>query len=232
MNIQGKVAVVTGVSKGIGLATVKALAENGATVFGIGRTSPDFKHANFSFMPCNVSNPEAVAKAFEAIYHKTHNTIHILINNAGVGFSGKMHETRIEDWKEMFDTNVHGVFYCSRLAIPKMIAQQEGHIINIASIAGKSGLENFSGYCGSKFAVRGISESLFKEYRNDGIKVSCIYPGSVMTNFFDNIDGITANENMMMPEDIACTIIDLLETSANYLPAEIEVRPLMPAGRK
>ncbi len=232
MNVQDKVAVVTGVSKGIGLATVKALAEGGAKVYGLGRSAPEFRHPNFTFLPCNVSNMEAVNKAFDAVLHKSEGKIHILVNNAGVGYTGKLHEMKPEQWKEMFDTNVHGVFYASRRAIPAMIAQQEGHIINISSIAGKTGQENFSGYCGTKYAVRGISESLFKEVRNDGIKVSCIFPGSVMTNFFDNIDAITANENMMMPEDIAQTIVELIETSSNYLPAEIEVRPLMPAGRK
>jgi len=112
-----------------------------------------------------------------------------------------------------------------------MIDLEEGHIVNIASIAGITGIEKMAGYCGSKFAVRGISHSLFKEVRNFGIKVTCIYPGSTNTNFFDEFEGVNANENMMRPEDVASSIIHVLNTHPNYHVVDVEMRPLMPKGK-
>ena len=109
-----------------------------------------------------------------------------------------------------------------------MKRQQLGHIINIASIAGTTGIENMAGYCATKFAVRGFSQSLFKEVRNDGIKVTCVSPGSTQTNFFDDIPGTTANESMISPADIAGFIIYSLETPFNFHVVEAEMRPLQP----
>jgi len=131
----------------------------------------------------------------------------------------------------MFDTNVHGLFYCSKIVIPEMKNLGEGHIINIASIAGTNGVENMAGYAATKHAVVGISHSLFKELRNDGIKVSCVCPGSVKTHFFDDLEGVNAHDNMMKPEDIASTILHILKSPPNYFHADIEVRPLMPKGK-
>ena len=109
-----------------------------------------------------------------------------------------------------------------------MQKNDEGHIINIASIAGATGIPGMSAYCATKHAVRGLSHSLYKEVRNDGIKVTCIYPGSVNTNFFDAIDSVTTSTNMMRPQDIAETIVHALQTHPNYHQVDIEVRPLKP----
>jgi len=231
MELKGKIAVVTGVSKGIGLATVGALLEKGAIVAGWGRTEPELKHENFHFFECDVRYPDSVQSAFDQTISRLGVHIAILVNNAGLGISGKLDEISIDDWHTMFETNVNGVFYCSRLVLPEMKEQGEGHIINISSIAGTTGIEEMSGYCGSKHAVRGISQSLYKEVRNYGVKVTCIYPGSVNTNFFDNFENITLRENMMRPEDIASTIVHALESHPNYHHVDIEVRPLMPKGR-
>ena len=133
--------------------------------------------------------------------------------------------------REMFDVNVHGLFYCIKVATPDMIDLEEGHIINISSIAGTNGVETMSGYVGTKHAVTGIGHSIFKELRNYGIKVSTIYPGSTNTGFFDKIEFANANENMMRPEDIAMTILQTLETHPNYHVVDVEVRPLMSKGK-
>ncbi len=132
----------------------------------------------------------------------------------------------------MFRTNVDSIFYCSKLVIPQMKSMEEGHIVNISSIAGTNGIAGMAGYCGTKHAVRGISHSMFKELRNFGIKVTTIYPGSTNTNFFDEFSSVDSNDNMMRPEDIALTILQVLESSANYLPVDIEVRPLQPKGKQ
>jgi NADP-dependent 3-hydroxy acid dehydrogenase YdfG len=229
MDLKNQVAIVTGSSKGIGLATVKALLSKGVKVAGWSRSETAIDHPNFNYYQADVGNQESVAAAFA----KTKNdfgTIAILINNAGLGFTGNLDELPMEHWHAMFNINVNGIFYCSRLVIPEMKKLGYGHIINISSIAGMTGIEGMSGYCATKFAVRGLSGAMFKEVRNFGIKVSCVYPGSVNTNFFDSIESVQANANMMKPEDIAGTIIHFLETNPNYLPVDIEVRPLKPKG--
>lgn len=232
MNLNNRLAVVTGVSKGIGLAAAKALLTKGVKVSGWSRSAPDLKHDNFYFHKTDVKEQASV----EAAYHETIKTfgtdIDILINNAGLGFTGFIEEIPVSEWEEMFRVNVNGLFYCTRLVVPAMKAKGEGHIINIASIAGLDGSPMFSGYCGTKFAVRGISQAMYKELRDYGVKVTSICPGSVQTNFFDNIEQIQANENMMKADDIAEAIVYALETSTNFHPVELEFRPLMPKGRK
>ncbi|MBN7813931.1 SDR family oxidoreductase [Algoriphagus pacificus] len=232
MDLKDKIAVVTGVSKGVGLEVVKQLLEKGATVAGWGRTAPDFTHANFHFFTCDVSNEDSVEEAFQATNSKLGTDIRILVNNAGFGIAGATETFSSEDWKAMFDTNVHGIFYVTKRLIPGMKAADEGHILNVASIAGLNGVNQFAGYVGTKHAVRGISHSLYMELRDFGIKVSTIYPGSIQTNFFDDIPGMDAHENMMRPIDVASTIVQTLETHPNYFVVDVECRPLRPKGKK
>ena len=232
MELINQTAIVTGASKGIGLSTVKILLEKGVKVAGWSRTSPDIKHENYRFFATDVKDIDSVNASFNATVKEFGEDINILINNAGIGYAALIEEMPVEEWTEMFEVNVNGLFYCSQMVIPKMKESGKGHIINIASIAGKEGTPQLAGYCGTKFAVRGISQAMYKELREYGVKVTCICPGSVQTNFFDNIDYIEVNENMMKPEDIAQSIIYTLETSANFHPVELEFRPLMPKGRK
>lgn len=230
MNIENKLVIVTGVSKGIGLATAEIFLEAGAKVAGWSRSKPELEHENFFWHQADMSEYASVEKAFQESKQHFKAEVDILVNNAGLGYEGKLVDMPMEQWKQMFDVNVHGLFYASRLAIPDMQGKGAGHIINIASIAATNGIDGMSGYCGSKHAVRGISHSLFKEVRNDGIKVTCIYPGSVNTHFFDEIDSVTANENMMRPEDIAQTIMESVNTHRNYHIVDVEMRPLKPKG--
>lgn len=232
MNLKGKIAVVTGVSKGIGLATVQVLLDKGMQVAGWGRTAPDLQHPNFHFYECDVRFNESVQAAFDQTISHLGTHVQVLVNNAGLGIMGNLDEMSVDDWHTMFDTNVHGLFYCTRMVLPGMKELEEGHIINISSIAGTNGVEHMAGYCGTKHAVRGISHSLYKEVRDYGVKVTCIYPGSVQTNFFDNMEGSPASPNMMRPEDIASTILHVLESHPNYHHVDIEVRPLMPKGKR
>jgi NADP-dependent 3-hydroxy acid dehydrogenase YdfG len=229
MELQGKVAIVTGVSKGIGRATAEALLARGAVVAGWGRTAPEgLGHERFQFFECDVRDEHAVAEALTNTLRELGPDVHVLVNNAGLGVAGPVDGFSSDDWKLMFDTNVHGTFYCCRAVLPHMKRQQLGHILNVSSIAGTTGIENMAGYCASKFAVRGFSQSLFKEVRNDGIKVTCLYPGSTQTNFFDDIPGTSANDSMMQPEDIAGAIIYAVETPFNFHIVDLEMRPLQP----
>ncbi|WP_400191332.1 SDR family oxidoreductase [Hymenobacter sp. B81] len=233
MDLNGKVAIVTGVSKGIGLATARLLLAQGATVAGWGRHAPaDLQHERFAFFACDVRQEEQVLEAFTNTQRELGAEIHVLVNNAGLGIAGAVDGFSSAHWQLMFDTNVHGLFYCTKAVLPQMKRQQLGHIINISSIAGTTGIENMAGYCATKYAVRGFSHSIFKEVRNDGIKVTCLYPGSTQTNFFDDIPGTEANASMMQPEDIAGAILYALQTPFNFHIVDMEMRPLQPRKGK
>lgn len=229
--LQGKNAIVTGVSKGIGLEIAKLLVNNGVKVAGWSRTAPEFEDSLFTFVKADVGDATSVDQAYEVSVEALGEEIHFLINNAGYGVFGNFEEMSDEEWKGMFDTNVHGIFYATKKVVPQMKAMDFGHIINIGSIAGKTPIKFAVGYAATKHAVTGISHSLFMELRDFGIKVSCIYPGSVNTNFFDNTESFRPSPNMMTPQDIAKSVVDLLDTSANYLPVDLEVRPLRPQGK-
>ncbi|WP_299440328.1 SDR family NAD(P)-dependent oxidoreductase [uncultured Aquimarina sp.] len=231
MELKNKVAIITGSSKGIGLATIKALLNNGVKVAGWNRSKTEISHLNFKNIQANISDIKSVERAYRKAVSYFGNDIQILINNAELGITALFEEIKIEEWHQMFDTNVNGVFYTTRSVIPRMTKLEEEHIINISSIAGNTGIETLSGYCATKFAARGLSQALYKEVRNDGIKVTCIYLGSVQTNFFDKIDSVTANKNMIQPEDIAGTILHCLQSSPNYHHVDIEVKPLQPKGK-
>ncbi len=129
----------------------------------------------------------------------------------------------------MINVNLSGVFYLTRRIVPLMKENENTcHIINISSIAGTLGNPSMTGYNASKFGLRGFSEALFKELRYDGIKVTCLYPGSIATSFFSNIDEMDTHPNMMKPSDISGTVKFLLETDDNYLINEMTMRPLNP----
>lgn len=231
MELAGKVAIVTGASKGIGLELCKQLVDKGAKVAGWSRSAPTFTHENFHFVSVDVSDSDSVSKAFEATNEKF-GMVSVLVNNAGLGHYGSLEDMEFTQWKEMFDVNVHGIFFCSKAVIPGMKEMDEGHIVNVSSIAGLNPVKNMTGYVGTKHAVTGISHSMFHELRDYGIKVTCIYPGSVKTNFFDQIDAYETNDNMMRPEDVASSIVHCLGTHENYFPVDLEVRPLRPNGKK
>jgi short-subunit dehydrogenase len=224
--------IITGVSKGIGLATAQLLCEKNFKVAGWGRNAPKWQHPNFHFFKCDVSDYHQVASAFLQTKLQLGPRIFGLINNAGFGHFGQVESLPLSKWHDMFNTNVHGLMYCIREVVPSMKKNQRGHIINISSIAGLNGIVQGSGYSATKFAVRGISHSLYTELREDGIKVSCVYPGSVSTNFFDNVEGIEPSANMMRPEDVATLLYQLLISHPNFLTVDVEIRPLMPKGPK
>jgi NAD(P)-dependent dehydrogenase (short-subunit alcohol dehydrogenase family) len=231
MEINNKIAVVTGVSKGIGFATATALLAKGARVFGLGRNNV-IEHANYTFIQCDVRNYQSVQQAFETVYKLTNNTIHILLNNAGLGYFGLLEEMPLEQVQEMMETNVNGTIYCCKEALPQIKKQQYGHIINIASTAALEGMPQVAAYCASKWAIKGLSESLFREVRDYCVKVTCVYPGSTKTDFFRNSPGIQPHDYMLMPEDVALSIIQAIEMPDNFHTVNVEIRPLQPKGPK
>ncbi|MEQ9104523.1 MAG: SDR family oxidoreductase [Rhodothermales bacterium] len=234
MQLTDKVAVVTGASSGLGARFSKDLVAKGAQVFGLARRQDRLDALaeelgpRFTGIVCDVRLEDAVKDAFDRIGDR----VDILINNAGLGKFGPADEMSLETWQQLMDVNLTGVFLCTRAAIPLMRAQNEadgfgGHILNVASVAGLIGNPNVGAYNVTKYGLRGYSESLFKELRNDGIKVTCIFPGSIETEFFEQA-GVPISNNPMQAKDVSSTVIHVLEAPDNYLISEVVMRPLRP----
>lgn len=234
MDLNLKTAIVTGASSGLGKSFSAALIQKGAIVYGVARNDDALKTVREElgnhFMPATIDVTDH--KAIKNWVDKTftgEDAPDILVNNAGLGLFGNADQLSLGEWHALMNTNVSGIFYMCRNIIPLMKNKEEVcHIINMSSIAGKVGTPQMSGYNASKFAVRGFSESLFQELRYNGIKVTCFYPGSVNTRFFDKAEGADTHSNMMHPDDVATQLINVLETPDNFLINEIVMRPLNP----
>lgn len=233
MDLSNKNAVVTGASSGIGISFSKKLIEKGTTVYGLARRlnklSEVREELGSQFIPVkmDITKPAEIHEWVQETFSEE-NLPHILINNAGLGIFGNVENLSIEDWNTMIETNLNGVFYLTRELVPFMKASEvHHHIINISSIAGLLGNPQISGYNASKYGVRGFSEALFKELRYDKIKVTAMFPGSIATSFFDRL-GNETHSNMLQADDVADTLIHLLETPDNFLVNEITLRPLNP----
>ena len=222
-----KTAIITGASKGIGLATAKALQQKGYKVAGWSRSASSLEPSDsYKHFSVDITKSEEVSTTYMATLEFLGH-VDVLINNAGLGFEGRMEEMPDEEWTKMFDLNVHGLFYCTKNVVPGMKERKSGHILNISSVAGKTGIPGMAGYCGTKYAVSGISNALMKEVRKYGIKVTCIYPGAVETNFFDDINSVEANDTMVSPDQIAETIAHCVDSPPNLHHVDVDIRPLM-----
>jgi len=237
MDLNSKIAIVTGASRGIGAAFASALVEKGANVYGLARsldtlnTLQDRLGGTFVPVQMDITNREAIRKWVNDTFSGDREP-DILINNAGSGYFGKVDEMPLEQWRSMIDTNINGIYELTSYIVPLM-KQKSGnaHIVNIGSILGSIGSAGRSGYCASKFAVQGFSEALFKELRYENIKVTCLNPGSIETDFFET-SGVQPHPHMLQPTDIADTLIHILETPDNMLINELTMRPLNPKPPK
>ncbi|WP_394972798.1 SDR family oxidoreductase [uncultured Croceitalea sp.] len=233
MDIKSKNVVVSGASSGLGSAISSALVEHGAIVYGLARNLEKLNvlknvlGGKFIPMQLDISAQEDVNTWLQNTF--SHNQLpSILINNAGVGGFGKIDELPTEQWHKMMQVNLNGMYYLTSGIVPLMKQnKQSSHIINIGSILGTVGREEGTAYCTSKFGVQGFSEALFKELRYDGIKVTCINPGSIATDFFKD-NGVVANDKMLQTSDIANTLIHILNTPDNMLIDTVTIRPLIP----
>ncbi|MCY4170023.1 MAG: SDR family NAD(P)-dependent oxidoreductase [Bacteroidetes bacterium] len=235
MNLNNKVAIVTGASSGLGAEFSRSLVNHGVRVYGLARRLDRMNslqsEIGSEFIPieCDVTDEESVKDVFFGIER-----LDILINNAGLGRFGTVDGQTKQDWDVQIETNLTGVYLCTHYGVPLMKDQNQhtgfgGHIINIASVAGLVGNANLSAYNTTKFGLRGFSEATMKELRSDGIKVSCICPGSVETEFA-SVAGSKGAPNPMEAQDIADTVIHVLQAPDNYLISEVVMRPLRPRG--
>ncbi len=229
--LDGKVAVVTGGNRGIGRAIVEALVHEGALVAltARGQSAADRAAAeiggNAFGVACDVRSYEMVQRLFREV-EKRAGGVDILVNNAGIGIFNPVSEMDPEDWRAVVETNLNGVFYCCREAIPHMKRRGGGYIFNISSLAGKNPFANGAAYNASKFGLNGFSEALMMEVRYDGIRVSYLMPGSVATEFGR---GSTQKSGWALEAtDVAAVVLDLLRSPTRALYSRVEMRPSQP----
>lgn len=238
MNLEGKAAVVTGGTKGIGFAIAKRLLQDGASVFVCGRDKGDLRVAVATLSEfgrvegevCDVRSEDQVRMMLEEC-ERVFGGIDILVNNAGMGYFGKtVEEISGDEFRQTLETNLFGVFYACHYAVPLMKKRGGGYIINISSLAGQNAHPRMAAYNASKFGLNGFSEALMQEVRHDDIKVSYICPGSVNTEF----GGDAPDESkwwQLQPEDIAQVVGDLLSMNPRALPSKVEIRPSKPPAK-
>jgi 3-oxoacyl-[acyl-carrier protein] reductase len=236
-NIEGTSAVVTGATRGIGLAIARALLERGGRVFICARNKTDVQRTLASLRSqhggdrvhgaaCDVGVYDNVRSLFGEIRQEL-GALDILVNNAGIGSRNSVEQMSVDEWNATIQTNLSGVFYCCHEALPLMKVKG-GHIINIGSLAGKHASAGSAAYCASKFALVGFSESLMQEVRYDHIRVSHIMPGSVNTSFGRSGGQDTSQTWKLLPEDVAALVINLLDMDPRAMPSQVEIRPSEP----
>jgi NAD(P)-dependent dehydrogenase (short-subunit alcohol dehydrogenase family) len=234
--LTGKVALITGGSRGIGLATAQALLAQGASVAVTGTQEATLsagrndllRHAGEDrvlAIRADVRNYNEVEAALGRV-STTFGGLDVLVNNAGVGVFKSVAAMSLDEWHTVMDTNLTGVFYCCHAALPLLRQRGGGWIINISSLASRNAFVNGAAYCASKSALNAFSESLMQEVRYEGIRVAYVLPGSVNTGFGGLAN--TKAEGVLMPEDVAEVIADLIKHPSRSLPSRVEIRPSQP----
>jgi NAD(P)-dependent dehydrogenase (short-subunit alcohol dehydrogenase family) len=234
MNLQDKVAIVTGGTKGIGRAIAESLLKNGAKVFICARNRDELKSAVAEMSELGEVEGELCdARSFEQVKamidecERKFGGVDVLVNNAGIGIFKSVEELAPEEFQAVLETNLFGVFYACHAAIPLMKQRGGGYIINVSSLAGTNAHPKMSAYNASKFGLNGFSEALMQEVRQDNIKVSYIMPGSVNTEFGG--EEVSPDKAwQLQPADIAQVVLDLLQMNERALPSRVELRPSRP----
>ncbi|EJS66139.1 MULTISPECIES: 3-ketoacyl-ACP reductase [Bacillus] len=218
--LQGKNALITGAGRGIGRAVAIALAKEGVNVGLLARSEENLKAVakeveaegvKAVIATADVSSYKEVTTAIETLKNGL-GSIDILINNAGISKFGKFLELDVADWEKIIQVNLMGVYYATRAALPSMIEQQSGDIINISSTAGQKGAPVTSAYSASKFGVLGLTESLAMEVRKHNIRVTALTPSTVATDMAVDLGLTDGNpDKVMQAEDIAEFIVAQLK---------------------
>ncbi len=229
--LTGQIAVVTGAGRGIGRAIAIRLAQMGATVLLVARDADLLETVRAEIvagggsaetMRCDLRSPEAVVALGERI-RGAYGRCDILVNNAGVSNQGRpLHETAVDDWDLLMETNLRAPFLTIKALAPLMIEAGRGHIVNISSLAGKYPLPNGAAYSASKWGLNGLTYSVSEELRPYGIRVSVVAPGSVNTRFGgDRKDPATK----IQPEDVAAIVAMVVTQAPQSFISEVLVRP-------
>lgn len=233
--LDGKSAIVTGGSRGIGFAIARELLARGARVAITGTHDASLETAAASLgeraigLRADVRNDDEVRQLVASAEARL-GGVDILVNNAGVGAFQPVADMPLAEWHAVIDTNLTGVFHCCRAVLPILRRRGGGWIVNISSLAGKNPFAKGAAYCASKAALNAFSEALMQEVRHDGIRVAYVLPGSVNTGFSGNTPG-AADEWKLAPDDVAQVVADLIAHPARSLPSRVEIRPSRPPVR-
>lgn len=230
-NLTGKVAVVTGGTRGIGRAIAERLLREGVRVAICGRQAGKVESAvaemaaggEIAGTPADVSKLDEVERLFQFVDMRFHG-LDILVNNAGIGIFRSVAEITPEEWHRVIDLNLNGAYYCSHAALARFGNRKAGYIINISSLAGKNPFAGGAAYNASKFALNGFSEALMLDHRYDGLRVSSIMPGSVATEFGSG----GGADWKIAPEDVAEVVVTLLRMPSRTTVSAVEMRPSKP----
>ncbi len=231
VSLSGQVALVTGASRGIGLAIARRLGEMGAHISLCARSKEKLEEAAVGLrtagiealaFPADVTREDQISSIVRNTQQQL-GPIDILVNNAGIGVFGPFHEQTVASWDAVLETNLKSVFLVSRAVAPKMIRRKTGHIINISSLAGKSTFAGGAIYCASKWGLLGLSGCMAEDLRAHGIRVSVICPGTVNTEFSPHT-GKDASK-MLQPEDVAHAVAALVTQAPGSFISEVQIRP-------
>jgi NAD(P)-dependent dehydrogenase (short-subunit alcohol dehydrogenase family) len=235
-NLQNKRAIVTGGSKGIGLAIAQSLITEGTDVLICSRDQKAIDQAVSIIQPTAVGRIFGVTadvSRFQDVQHlfaeadRQLGGLDILVNNAGFGIFRPTADLTVEDWDQVIATNLSGAFYCSKEALARFKKSGGGQIINLSSLAGKNPFAGGAAYNASKFGMNGFGEAMMLDHRADNVRVSCVMPGSVDTEF----GGAQSKEKSswkIAPEDIAEIVLGILKMPERTLISRVEVRPSVP----
>lgn len=225
-------AFITGGSKGIGLAVAQALVREGYGVTITARHAGEVEEAARGLgeaalgIPCDVRDFEAVQEAVRK-HTERFGGLDVLFANAGLGHFAPVQDLSVEQWRDVIDTNLTGVFYSVKACVDEL-TKTKGYIITLSSLAGKNPFAGGAAYNASKFGLNGLSEAMMLDVRPLGIKVTQIMPGSVATYFNGHTPDQDQDAWKIQPEDLAQIVVDLLQLPARTLPSRIEVRPAQP----
>jgi len=231
-DLNGKVAIVTGSTKGIGRAIARHLVDAGCQVVVSARTAADVEETVSALgegatgIPCDVSDPKACRALVDEAVRRL-GRLDILVNNAGVGVFKSISELSVEQWRKQIDVNLGGVFYCSKAALKALSESGDGFIINIGSLAGRNTFAGGTGYNASKFGLLGMTEAMMLDVRYDDIRVSIVMPGSVNTPF-DDREPSPERTWRLEPDDCALAVMQLLAYPKDAHVSRIEMRPSQP----
>ncbi len=237
-SLAGRVALVTGGSRGIGRAIAKMLLTEGAQVAICGRSQETVDQATLELAResggkvkgkvADVKSHEQVGALFQFI-DSEFGGIDVLVNNAGVGVFRPVAELTLEEWRSTVETNLCGAFYCSREALFRFVTRGGGYIVNINSLAGANAFAGGAAYNASKFGLTGFTEAMMQDVRSDNVRVSTVMPGSVATGFGGQSQTQQSADSgadwKIWPEDVAEVVRTLLKMPARTLVSRVEIRP-------
>ncbi len=227
-SLEGRVAVVTGASRGIGAAVARALHEAGAKLGLASRSGDDLGIPDAVAMPSDVRDPEAIKRLVDATAEEF-GGIDILVVNAGVGSYGPFLEIPFEEMEEIIDVNVKGALYSVRAALPYLLQSDAADLVRLSSEAGRRGLPFEAVYCASKFAQVGLIRALDHELREKGVRCTNVAPGGVATDFAmgrGRTPDMPQLQGMMSAEDVAEAVMYVLTRPRNHRILEVAFRPM------